>query len=335
MARLILHIGTHKTASTTIQQVFATHREGFRRHGLIYPRMGAAQGHHGLVADWVSLPPAFTYAGGSAAAWQALARRYAASDHTILLSTEELSRGQPCMQPDLPAIRRWASAFEEVRIVCLLRDQPSFLQSVYLELAKKQAPPYWAEFLQSALRTGFAAGLHLDYAALDRRLCAAFGADAVRYVDYAAACDGGDIVERFLQAAGCDPTLPRKLGIGPVRANVSPEPLVAWVASMVARPEAACADLLHTVRAAMEAAPGCNRPTTLYTGAEEERMYDNARRWNESFHDRLAARQPGFAVSLPPPDRAATRRDTLGPAFWIALARAMRGTLPAETRLAG
>lgn len=40
--RLILHAGTHKTGTTSIQKVLADHRDSLRRQGLIYPDGGAA-----------------------------------------------------------------------------------------------------------------------------------------------------------------------------------------------------------------------------------------------------------------------------------------------------
>jgi len=70
MARLILHIGTHKTATTTIQNSFHANRKLLAQHGLIYPDLGRAAGHHGLVTDWIDLPANYHYPQGAAAAWQ-------------------------------------------------------------------------------------------------------------------------------------------------------------------------------------------------------------------------------------------------------------------------
>lgn len=40
--RLILHAGTHKTGTTTIQKVPADNREFLRDHGILYPKGGSA-----------------------------------------------------------------------------------------------------------------------------------------------------------------------------------------------------------------------------------------------------------------------------------------------------
>ena len=325
MARLILHIGTHKTGTTSVQQVFATHRHALEPQGLIYPRIGQAHGHHGLVADWVCLPPAFRLAEGSARAWKAMAAKYAVGDHTVLLSSEEFARGHPGMRPDLNAIRAWTSAFDEVRIVCVLRDQLSFLQSVYLELAKKQPPPYWAEFLQSALRTGYAAGLHLDYSELDKRFCTVFGEKNVRYIDYGAVGEIG-IINEILLAAGMDQSS-SPVAANNVRANVSPEPLVAWVASMIARPEAASPELLSVVERAMQVSRKTSFRSTLFTKDEEQRLCDKADLWNTGLRKRMSHRQKDLDLIFPPFKHEIRRRDTLDTTFWIRLARALRTSI--------
>ena len=44
MARIVLHIGTHKTATTTIQNVFHRNATLLAQHGIVYPRLGTATG---------------------------------------------------------------------------------------------------------------------------------------------------------------------------------------------------------------------------------------------------------------------------------------------------
>ena len=69
MARAILHIGTHKTATTTLQDSFRLNAALLARRGLIYPQIDARHsGHHGLVTDWNPLPAVYHLPGGSMAA---------------------------------------------------------------------------------------------------------------------------------------------------------------------------------------------------------------------------------------------------------------------------
>ena len=50
--RIILHIGTHKTGSTTIQAGLKANRRMLLRYGIDYPQMGVVgQGHHNIAFD--------------------------------------------------------------------------------------------------------------------------------------------------------------------------------------------------------------------------------------------------------------------------------------------
>ncbi len=51
---LILHIGTSKTGSTSIQKVLARQRRALRTQGIVYPRSPGSERHE-LLAVW--LPP--------------------------------------------------------------------------------------------------------------------------------------------------------------------------------------------------------------------------------------------------------------------------------------
>ena len=113
MSKLILHVGTHKTATTTIQDILALNRKKLAKNGLIFPKMGRKSGQHGLVADWIALPEEYLFEEGSVAALKALSRDYANSDKTLFLSSEEFSRGDPNQHVDLATIRDLCSGFDE------------------------------------------------------------------------------------------------------------------------------------------------------------------------------------------------------------------------------
>ncbi len=334
MARLIIHVGTHKTATTTIQKTFFANRKLLARYGLLYPDIGRTPGHHGLVTDWVNLPPVFHLPGGSEAAWKKLVRQTADGDHTVFLSSEEFSRGHPRSRIDLPTIRSWLDPFEDIRVICTLRDQVSFLQSIYLEISKKNAPPYWGGFLAAAIRNGYGAGLFLNYLELDDHLRSAFAEDEIEYLDYATVCQGPGICARMLERAGCDmdPGL-LKTDAETGQANVSPDPLSSWVAGMIARPKVADSALIDLVREKLAASFDEDRKTTLYVRNEIKKLQRHVAPWNEELHERLATRQPEFRLSAPDyPDSLAYRSD-LKTAFWISLAQSMyKGTDPGPTR---
>lgn len=320
MARLVLHVGTHKTASTTIQKSFFTNRKLLAEHGLIYPNIGRTEGHHGLVTDWANLAPVFHFPEGSAAAWKKLVRKTAQGDHTVFLSSEEFSRGRI----DLKTIRSWLDPYDEIKIICVLRDQVSFLQSVYLEISKKQAPPYWGEFFPNALKNGYGAGLFLNYIDLDDHLRSAFAEDEIHYVDYATAAGGGDIRAQMLELAGCDLDGSQLRGSADIStANVSPDPLAFWVASMIARPNAANPNLLALVQNKLRADLGEDRKTTLYVRSEIAKIRKLVAPWNDALHERLATRQPDFALSNPELPEDIVFRNNLKTSFWVNLTQSI------------
>lgn len=324
MARLVLHVGTHKTASTSIQKSFFANRELLAKHGLIYPNIGRTDGHHGLVTDWINLAPVYHLPGGSVAAWKKMARETAEGDHTVFLSSEEFSRGHPQARMDLKEIRSWLGSYDEIKVICVLRDQVSFLQSVYLEISKNQAPPQWNMFFQNTLRNGYGAGLFLNYADLDDHLRSAFAEDEIHYVDYATASGGDGIRAHMLALAGCDLDSGELQGSANVSsANVSPDPLASWVASMIARPNAADPALMTLVRNTLRADLGEDRKTTLYVRSEIDRLRKLITPWNDALHERLATRQPDFVLSDPGLPEDIAFRNHLKTSFWVNLTQSI------------
>ena len=94
--RLILHAGTHKTGTTTIQQVLADNRAFLRGHGLVYPDSTVPFGvsraaHHPFAAALTGVEPAGE---ADAAAFRQAARDALPTGATLLLSAESIYRHQ-------------------------------------------------------------------------------------------------------------------------------------------------------------------------------------------------------------------------------------------------
>ncbi|MEL7301283.1 MAG: hypothetical protein AAFM92_12950 [Pseudomonadota bacterium] len=330
MARLVIHVGTHKTATTTIQKTFHANRKLLAKHGIHYPNMGRVPGHHGLVTDWVNLPPVFHLPEGSAAAWQRLVRETAKGDQTVFLSSEEFSRGHPDNRIDLAKIRSWLDPFEEVRVICTLRDQVSFLQSVYLEISKKKAPMMWATYLSNAIKRGYAAGLLLDYTQLDDHLLTAFSEHEIEYLDYSTACEGPGILATVLDKAGCemDPALLAN-GKNVPSANVSPDPLSAWIAGMIVRPNVPSTEMIAFVNEKLLSALKGPSDTTIFTRSEQKRVEAVVEPKNAALHQRLAARQPNFRLSPTSFPKGIAYRNDLPTGFWLNLSKSLyKGDAP-------
>jgi len=89
MASIVLHIGTHKTATTTIQALFRERANILAEHGIVYPQLENGNAHHicaGTRKSWSSEDNAKS---GSQKAYEILVNRYADSQDTIFLSSEE------------------------------------------------------------------------------------------------------------------------------------------------------------------------------------------------------------------------------------------------------
>lgn len=321
MARLILHIGTHKTATTTIQNTFAANRALLARHRLIYPELGRVAGHHGLAMQWLPLPAVYELPGGTAANWARVAA-LAREGGTVFLSSEEFSRGQPLPRVDLHDLRRRLAPFDQVEVLCTLRDQLSYLQSIYLEVSKKHVPPPWPTFLASSLASGYGAGLFLDFNALDDFLRGAFARAEIRYLDFATsqAAPGGILGEVLRQTGvGLAPGDLRPVDNG--AANVSPDPLAAWAANQIASPYPTPPDLVALAEATLREDLPEGMRTTVYTRAEEGRLLAHFAPLNARFVDRVAEDDSGFRLTMAPPPRKRLYREDVGPAFWVRLAR--------------
>jgi hypothetical protein len=172
MSRIILHVGTHKTATTTLQDTCAANRRRLAAHGVIFPEIGPTNGQHTLVTRWIPLPPRFCDPRPALEHWQALARRHAGGEATILVSSEEFSRCRPAV--DMAELGRLVAPFGRRTVVCVLRNQLAYLQSIYLQVSQTPGVAGFESFLAEALLTNLATGVQLDYGALYDRLLAGF-----------------------------------------------------------------------------------------------------------------------------------------------------------------
>lgn len=296
MSRVILHIGLHKTGTTFLQDSLAANRAALARHGVIYPEIGRANGHHALVTRWQPLPEHLCADTPAIDLWRGLAR-LADGRNTVILSSEEFSRGD--RRVDLAEIRALLAAFDRVEVVCFLRHQLPLLQSIQLQITRARALPAFPALLAGARRSGQATGVFLDFGALHDWLSGAFAPDRIRFVDYARARRApGGLLGALLEICGATGALPDTM---PPKANVSPDPLAFWLARQRC-PEGPVPDrLLAEARAALDRRFGAGRRSTLYTRAEYRTLVAHFAPINAAFQARIETFQPGFTLSPPDP----------------------------------
>lgn len=336
MARVLLHIGTHKTATTTLQDVFHHNSDLLARAGIIYPRLHRRiTGHHGLVHDWGAVPDVYRLPGGSRAALTKLARDYADTDHVVIVSSEEFSRADPNTAPDLAEIAKILSPFDRVEVLCTLRGQWEFLQSVYQELSKKRSPPRPPQLVGPVIKSGCFAGLFADYTLLLDRLETCFPADAITLIDYhsARAGPGGIVGAVLAMTCGGRPGHPlpdpaRQIlnqlnWINDGASNVSPPPLATWAANILAEPQAAPPWLLDLTSQICGEKFGAGHRGSIFTRDEFQTLSEHFGNLNRILARRRHILQPEFQITPPRPDHITHFRNHMDGDMWMRLAREM------------
>lgn len=132
MPRLILHTGTHKTGTTSLQKAFHDNRKHLSRHSVLYPETGLSQkpqnwGHHELAY-------AMRNENSARLLWSALRKEAdEAGLETVFVSSEELSLLPFALLPGVAPYRIMADCFDgyDVRILCYVRPQVDMVASLY------------------------------------------------------------------------------------------------------------------------------------------------------------------------------------------------------------
>lgn len=324
MRTAILHIGTHKTGTTWIQEVMSANRGRLKDAGLNYPDIGHGTGHHAFIAEWVNLPALYHLSGGQMAAWTQLNEEISGTGESLLLSSEEFSRQNE--RVDFDAVKQQLSQFDDIKVVCLLRDQVSFIQSIYLEISKHISPPGWVAFLQEALKTNTAAGLFLDYNDLYDFLLSSFRPDQIIMASYTDILNRkGGVVQFLLDQFDIglsfdDLTQPQG------GRNPSPNPLAAWTANTVARPETAPDWLIKMTGKLLEEKLESGRETTIYTQQEIESTAAHFAHGNARLAQRLATVGQNLDLATTnTPYLGYVGRDGLPGDFWLTLSVSLYG----------
>lgn len=188
---LYLHIGAHRTATTSIQGYLFANREALRRQGILYPN--GVRRHDALLR---ALQSGRRDIDAVAAELERRAASHPDPIHTIVLSDEDV-----CMRPDLAVLAGFARQFD-LRVVYALRRQDLWLESWYLQNIKFQWQEKYAhlafeDFL--ALRGDFP---WIDYDSYVARLEGIFGAENVTTYVYETGQMPDGPVAAFCEAIG-------------------------------------------------------------------------------------------------------------------------------------
>ena len=201
--RVLIHAGTHKTGTTSLQALFTRHRGALRARGILYPTTGILPNPYEIDSQtniaWELMGhPSFDPAVGTL---DDLIAEVASSDcEKVLLSSEEFSR-----LFDKPArMRLLKEAFESLgftsAVALVFRDMAEYSDSLFITLVGHGLTLSHAEFTRCAQeerRVTIKGNTYcFDHGVLERAFSEVFGAASVTCVEY----DAEDSVRPFLDA---------------------------------------------------------------------------------------------------------------------------------------
>lgn len=214
MSRLILHIGTHKTATTSIQRFLRHHEAALSKSGVFYPdydlvKRGGHYAHLGMVNGLSGRHQQYS---------QALAERFVTKvrermvDYdTTIISAEPFYRhvandpkDKPYYEPEAywplrhAYIERMRDLFGPAQVVVVFRRQMDFAQSMYQEHVKVTA---YREPFRKFCRDFW---YHFAFADQAEAWNAAF--PGLRALHFEALKNTGEVISAFCREIGVDTT---------------------------------------------------------------------------------------------------------------------------------
>ena len=316
MAKLILHIGTHKTATTTIQATFAKNQKIAQSHGLTYPVL--PNQHHGLVADWINLPKPYHYIGGAEAQWRSINTIYGGTESTVLISTEELSRATKGNRANFAQLREWTSGFDDVQVVCMLREQVSLIQSIFFEVFRKSGQIEWGPFIDTCFSQKEATGVYLDFGGLYDRLLQDFEPEEIVFLPYRPDGKGANPLVTFLNHIG----FPKLQDVmTQADANRSPAPLETWLAVLLDRPNKFDPDLADMISPIFE-----GKKTTMFSNPEYQKVREVFKPLNDAFLARYSGLNARDLQLSEFPSETHMFRNQMTQIYWLKLAKMLRAS---------
>jgi len=196
---VVLHVGMHKTGTTSLQTMIARNREHFTAEGLYYPetgQVGVGDGQHNLAWELIG-DERFDPEAGSLADLADELRGHQPS--AVLISSEDLEYLHD--KPDRLLMLR--DLLEDLgystRVVITLREPSEYVESLYYELVHQGRAGEFDTFVTEALEQGglfSPGGITLDYSRLIGGFSDVFGDGALRVLAY----DHNDAVGPVLRA---------------------------------------------------------------------------------------------------------------------------------------
>lgn len=324
MARLLLHIGAHKTATTYLQRCFYRNRKLLEEFDIHYPDIGPNPAHHILTAPWIQngdIPDSFFGEGGPEGMWNRFISNYAHRSGIVFLSGEPFSRMKP-QRVDMGELSARLSAFEDVRIIYTARRQTELIQSIWLQKIKTKIDGDLVEFINHACSKFMATGVPVDHRIIYEHVLTGFAPQQVTILDYERVrCSPGGVLQTFLDLIGCDLKAEQMDIVGDRQSNISPDPLGMYVYSQLTSKEKPNKGELARVVAAIKQKHSA--PTTIYTREDYARICHTFAPINAAFEAQVQVFQHDFVMAPEQMEPKFTWRDDLSTADWARITAAV------------
>jgi hypothetical protein len=187
---LFLHIGRHKSGTSSIQHFLNQNRAALERDGFLYPAPASGVAHHAWSATIKDVQKGLRDA-SALGALRAMFDQYAASGKTVVVSSEDF---QNILKPQLV---RDALGRHDVTVVIYLREHFAYAWSSYAQ--RVQANRFTLSFLE------FLENFSQDYLEFLNRWASAFGTSSIKARIFdRSRLKSGDVVEDFCAIVGID-----------------------------------------------------------------------------------------------------------------------------------
>lgn len=320
MAKVILHIGAHKTGTTYLQNMFHLNRDRLAEDGIHYPDIGPNTAHHALAAIWQKMPDvpdSFFGTQGPEGLWRKLIDTYATAPGTLFLSAENFSRFYP-ETVDMADLAARLSVFSDIKIVYTMRTQPELVQSLWLQLARSGKPLTIYPFVRNTLEHRRSFGIRIDHNAVYDTLLQGFMPDQIHLLDYnQIRRSPGGVVQSFLTLLGSTLKLDDLKQPSREEANISPNPLAYWIACQINSGNTP--DNLLVQRVAEVLSQG-GSPNSLLARHEYHKLASRYAPANATLIERVQPWQPSFTFIEPKIPKNMLYREEVSQKQWSDIA---------------
>jgi len=203
--RVLLHVGLHKTGTTALQRFLSGAAADFQTHGVLYPKSGrstdSADAHHNI-AWQMGGDRRFRSSRG---ALNDVAAEISSFPGDAIISSEDFESILGTPARFMPMLKHPLLKGHAFTIVFWVRDQASYLESLFFEMLRHRMAQEAVRFGESALACGQIRHddwtFHFDYASVYAGL---LGLPATIVARPYAGLIGSSIVSDFLAFSGLD-----------------------------------------------------------------------------------------------------------------------------------